>query len=41
VVIGGITPVGRAFIGLPSRFHPLCAGVYPRFAGDICRLPQA
>src|SRR5882762_1198980 len=35
VVIGGITPVGRAFMGWPSRFHPLIAGVSP-----LCRRYQ-
>jgi hypothetical protein len=35
VVIGGITPVGRIFMALPSRFHPLIAGVFP-----LCRRYQ-
>ena len=32
VVIGGITPVGRVFMDLPSRFDPWC-GCIPAFPG--------
>jgi hypothetical protein len=31
VVIGGITPVGRVFMDLPSRFDSLVTGVSPPF----------
>src|SRR3954447_10116546 len=34
VVIGGITPVGRAFMGLPSHFDSLVTGVSPLFPAE-------
>src|SRR6185369_5923259 len=40
VVIGGITPVGRAFMGLPSRFDSLVTGVSPLSGGAYRRSGQ-